>query len=189
MEKDTRRIRIKEVALTLFASKGYHETSTSSIIQKAGVSKGLLFFHFPSKEDLLKELMFEWMTKVWDEVTPELSSDLDPILTLEKFMESIIDSLEKYQNQYRLYYSLLLTAHPFTSREALRNIPSYQKLQNYLHWQFGKLAPGNLEAEIRFFSSIMLGAEMNYLLVSENQLAEYETIKKRVIAIYKNPNR
>ena len=189
MEIDTKRMRIKEVALALFASKGYHETSTSSIIQKAGVSKGLLFFHFPTKEDLLKELMFEWMTTVWDEVVPDTNSDLDPILTLQKFMDSIFDSLGKYQNQYRLYFSLLLTAHPFTSREVLLKIPSYQKLQNYMEWQFGQFAPEDLGSEIRFFSAIMLGAEMNYLLVSENQRAEYETIKKRVIALYKNPNR
>ena len=109
MEIDTRRMRIKEVALALFASKGYHETSTSSIIQKAGVSKGLLFFHFPTKEDLLKELMFEWMTTVWDEVVPDTNSDLDPILTLQKFMDSIFDSLGKYQNQYRNESNLFLS--------------------------------------------------------------------------------
>ena len=42
------------IAMQLFAKKGYHKTTTDAICKKAGISTGLLFYHFGSKEKLLK---------------------------------------------------------------------------------------------------------------------------------------
>ncbi len=36
----------------LLVANGFHNTSISEIIQKTGVKKGNLYYHFPSKEDL-----------------------------------------------------------------------------------------------------------------------------------------
>ena len=48
---------IQETALELFATKGYHSTSISMIARTAGISKGLLYNYYESKEDLLNEML------------------------------------------------------------------------------------------------------------------------------------
>lgn len=49
-----RKNEIMETALRLFATKGYDETSTNDIIKELGLSRGGLYHHFNSKEDILE---------------------------------------------------------------------------------------------------------------------------------------
>jgi AcrR family transcriptional regulator len=56
MAKDTRE-EILEAALNMFSINNYHATSMSMIAEEAGVSKGTLYWHFDSKEDLFRELV------------------------------------------------------------------------------------------------------------------------------------
>ncbi|MBN1532768.1 MAG: TetR/AcrR family transcriptional regulator [Spirochaetes bacterium] len=51
------RQRILEEALRLITVKGYHHTSMNDIIESTGIKKGNLYFHFPSKDDLICELI------------------------------------------------------------------------------------------------------------------------------------
>jgi AcrR family transcriptional regulator len=48
---------IVSAALELFAKKGFSATTTDEIARKAKVSKGLIFSYFPSKEDLLINIL------------------------------------------------------------------------------------------------------------------------------------
>ncbi len=52
-----KREQILETALELFANEGYQNTSTSKIACQAGVSEGLIFKHFQSKEGLLNAIV------------------------------------------------------------------------------------------------------------------------------------
>lgn len=52
-----KREQILETALELFANEGYQNTSTSKIACQAGVSEGLIFKHFQSKEGLLNAVV------------------------------------------------------------------------------------------------------------------------------------
>ena len=51
------RVRILLVALSLFASRGYHATSIRDIAAGAGIQSASLYSHFPSKEAILAELV------------------------------------------------------------------------------------------------------------------------------------
>ena len=53
--------KILDAALKLFAEKGYENASISQIAKKAGVSKGLMYNYFRSKEDLVTALMEDAM--------------------------------------------------------------------------------------------------------------------------------
>jgi AcrR family transcriptional regulator len=57
-DADTRS-RILDAAQKLFAARGYAATTTKSIAEAAGVATGLVFYHFPSKQRLLEELLEE----------------------------------------------------------------------------------------------------------------------------------
>lgn len=53
------RTRILDAAESLFAQRGFDATATSAIAEAAAVPKGLLFYYFPSKKDMLASLVGE----------------------------------------------------------------------------------------------------------------------------------
>jgi AcrR family transcriptional regulator len=50
-------------AISCFADKGYYETSMDDIVRAAGLSKGSLYWHFPSKRDLFRSLNESWLAE------------------------------------------------------------------------------------------------------------------------------
>jgi AcrR family transcriptional regulator len=50
------RERILEVAMELFTEKGYDKTSLREIAERLGFTKAALYYHFESKEDILRAL-------------------------------------------------------------------------------------------------------------------------------------
>jgi AcrR family transcriptional regulator len=56
--KDARN-KILNVAIELFARKGYAGSSIREICEAAGVTKPVLYYHFQDKEHLYQELMFD----------------------------------------------------------------------------------------------------------------------------------
>jgi AcrR family transcriptional regulator len=51
------RARIQQVALELFIEEGYDKTSLREIAEKLGVTKAALYYHFPTKEDIVNSLI------------------------------------------------------------------------------------------------------------------------------------
>src|ERR1700712_1860970 len=54
---DERRQQLLSVACELFARTGFHATSMDDIAEAAGVTKPVLYQHFPSKRALYRELL------------------------------------------------------------------------------------------------------------------------------------
>jgi len=98
---------LKRTALKLFAEKGFHATSVSEIASAAGVSKGLLYSYYESKEALLAALFSDLI----EMVSQLLNPDNDNEITSEEmtvFFDSMVESLENNRNHWILYYQLAL---------------------------------------------------------------------------------
>ena len=52
-EPEIRRTEIMDAAMILFMEKGYNNTTTQDIVDKVNISRGLLYYHFKNKEDIL----------------------------------------------------------------------------------------------------------------------------------------
>jgi AcrR family transcriptional regulator len=77
---DTRR-RILDVAVDLFIERGYAGTSVRDISERLGMTKGSLYYHFASKEDVLNALITPLMEDldafiVDARAAPEIDCDL-----------------------------------------------------------------------------------------------------------------
>jgi AcrR family transcriptional regulator len=79
------RQKIIEKALQLFCVKGYYNTSINDILQATGLTKGGLYGHFPSKEDIwyaaYDEALTIWKAVIFEGIQPG-SRPLDRIQTL-----------------------------------------------------------------------------------------------------------
>lgn len=54
------RQRILDAAVERFSREGYHNTKVADIVEDSGTSKGAVYFHFPSKEDIFLGLVDEF---------------------------------------------------------------------------------------------------------------------------------
>ena len=60
--KEDRPAEITEAALAAFADKGYAATRVDEVAKRAGVSKGLLYLYFKTKEDLFKAVIRSFLS-------------------------------------------------------------------------------------------------------------------------------
>src|ERR1022692_3861800 len=60
---DTRQ-RIQSVALELFAEQGYERTSLREIAERLGVTKAALYYHFKSKEDIVRSFTEDYFGRL-----------------------------------------------------------------------------------------------------------------------------
>jgi AcrR family transcriptional regulator len=56
MDGDTRE-KIREVALELFSTRGFDQTSLREIAERVGLTKASLYYHYPSKQALLSAIV------------------------------------------------------------------------------------------------------------------------------------
>ena len=90
--KEDRPQEITEAAFDAFAEKGFAATKVEEVARRAGVSKGLLYLYFKTKEELFKAVIRGVVTPRVDELTRTLdSSELSaeafirgPLLTFMK---------------------------------------------------------------------------------------------------------
>src|SRR5687768_14679634 len=101
-KKRTQRIieRIKESALELFSSHGVEKVSVDEIARKANVSKVTIYKHFHSKEELQREVVSLYSTKVFAAAEEMLVSDLDFLEKLRVLMMAQINKPQMASNRY-----------------------------------------------------------------------------------------
>lgn len=59
--REQSRERILAAALAVFAEKGFHNATISEITARAGVSRGLITYYFPGKQQLAHELLGRYL--------------------------------------------------------------------------------------------------------------------------------
>src|SRR5210317_2213650 len=65
---------ITEAAFAAFAEKGFAATKVEKVARRAGISKGLLYLYFKTKEELFKAVIRNVVTPRVDELTRNLDS-------------------------------------------------------------------------------------------------------------------
>jgi AcrR family transcriptional regulator len=58
------RSRVQKVALELFAEQGYEKTSLREIAERLGVTKAALYYHFKSKEDIVRSFTEDYFAEI-----------------------------------------------------------------------------------------------------------------------------
>jgi len=69
-----RRRQLLDVALATFAARGFHATSMNELAEAAGVTKPVLYQHFPSKRDLYLELMEDVSSRLGERIRREVDA-------------------------------------------------------------------------------------------------------------------
>jgi AcrR family transcriptional regulator len=77
--------RIQEVAIELFTKQGYDKTSLREIAERLDVSKAALYYHFKSKEEILRSIIADLLGAIdeliaWGESLPRSTESREDFL-------------------------------------------------------------------------------------------------------------
>ena len=96
MPRDQRRAQLLDAASDVFTTKGYHAAAMDDIADAAGVSKPVLYQHFPSKLDLYLALLDNSCDRLVETVQEALDSTDDNgervVATMGAFYEFVSNS-------------------------------------------------------------------------------------------------
>jgi len=109
--KQKRREQIILTALEGFAKRGYHRTSISDIAKTAGISKGLIYNYFDSKEDLLMAVLEFVMPKAVDTIfnsIAEKAESLSPRELIGYGIERFFQVMQEQSDLWKLSMSLAM---------------------------------------------------------------------------------
>jgi len=88
MPGSARRARIVEAALEVFAARGYHATAMEEIASTAGVTRSVLYDHFPSKRVLLITVLQEQNALLVEHVGARITGSGSPSRRLRATLDA-----------------------------------------------------------------------------------------------------
>lgn len=93
--KEERRNEIIETAGKLFEEKGYAQTQVQDIVNEIGVAKGLFYYYFKSKDEVMEELADRYADAIIDAVNKLIDKDISTFDKINRIFQIFIDSAEK----------------------------------------------------------------------------------------------
>ena len=97
---DARQEQLIEIAIRLFARKGYEGTSLRDIADQAKITKAALYYHFPNKEALYERIVLESMRALVDSVRNAMAAGSSPAERVRIFMLASADFLDRSRNSW-----------------------------------------------------------------------------------------
>ena len=111
---EERRRQLLDVALDIFAERGFHSTAMDEVAQAAGVTKPVLYQHFPSKRALYVELLED----VGNQLLTQLTGATDRASTGRQRVEDGFGAYFRFVDENRSAFRLLFGA-------SVRNDPEF----------------------------------------------------------------
>jgi TetR/AcrR family transcriptional regulator, cholesterol catabolism regulator len=98
-----RREQLIACAAQLFAERGYHPTSVADIVDALGVGKGVFYWYFQSKQELLTELLKSSNHELRKRQQQAIGDEADPVRRIERGIRA---SLEWF-HAHREYFAII----------------------------------------------------------------------------------
>lgn len=175
-----------ESALELFASEGYGHVSIASLAAHAGISKGLMYNYFKSKEDLLQEVINFVVSEILEYIDP----NHDGVLTEEEFklfIRKTFQLMRENSDFYTKFFSLVLQPNVsdfFMKSPMITQMGSYfEMFQDYFR-EHGFEDP---ELEVLNLSIIIEG--LGVMMIYYSRMIEipghlFDKLEQRIINTY-----
>ena len=119
LRKKESHVKLIKAAFALFSSRGISITRTIDVARKAGVSHGTVFAHFPTKEDLIVEVIGEYSKRVVERI--------HELVKLGVGVRDVLKAHIECLSEYEAYYARLVIEGPIlppSARTALIGIQS-----------------------------------------------------------------
>lgn len=164
LPKAQRRIQLMDTARSVFVEQGYHSASMDEIAEQAGVSKPLLYQHFPGKLELYLAILDSGIEHLLDASDASLKNITDNKLRVHATIRSYIEFVDDPAGAYRLVFESDLTNEPdvrgrmaYLDREVIRRIAAVIKADTGLSESQAALLGAGLHGLAQVASTAWLG--------------------------------
>jgi AcrR family transcriptional regulator len=157
---------LKETALRLFSANGYEATSISTIAKEAGISKGLMYNYFESKEELLLSLFDDYFRLLGTLLNPNDDNEITNE-EMDFFFSALTRSLKEKHGYWLLFFQLSMQ--PDVLRLILSKLHSAGTMIEHrsLLWNYFAARFKNPEEEFLLFNTFIKGFSLIYVLSPE----------------------
>jgi AcrR family transcriptional regulator len=170
---------ILAAALELFAKKGFSATTTEQIAKKARVSKGLIFAHFPTKQEILLAIINE----EFDQLLPHSQERNHAESPKERFV-SLVDSWMDMLKNKPLFVRLTLQLNLDDEYRKLMRKKGKQYVDTYfdrMRELLVQLGSKNPDLDSFLLSMVFDGFASNYTVAPD--LFPIDAIKDHLVEI------
>ncbi len=105
-----RRAQIVQHAIAVIAELGYAQTSIGQIAKHAKISKGVISYHFSSKDELIGAVIMDVMTRFDAFVRSRLEDDSSSASLLKAFMIANIDFMRDHRDALLALFEIIQNA-------------------------------------------------------------------------------
>ena len=123
LPRDERRAQLLAAALEVFTAAGYHSAAMDEIADRAGVSKPVLYQHFPSKLDLYLAVLDTHIDSLVFAIQRAIQSTPDNAKRVQATIGAYFDFIEAEGEAFRLLFESDMNVEPAV-RERL-NLMTY----------------------------------------------------------------
>jgi AcrR family transcriptional regulator len=112
LPRNARRAQLLAAAQDVFASNGYHAAAMDEIAERAGVSKPVLYQHFPGKLELYMALLDTHVDELIRRVTGAMESTTDNKVRVRNAVSAYFDFVDEESQAFRLVFESDLRGEP-----------------------------------------------------------------------------
>ena len=157
---------ILDSALKLFAEKGFQFTSMSDIAETAGVSKGLAYNYFESKQKIVEAIIEKLFQMFGQEYLPILN-EKDPYKKLELTTDITFNWLKKSYEFWRMMFLFFFQPGILeNSNDIMKKF--YGEIFELIESIFKEIGVKNYISEARIYGALLDGVAIDYFVDVEN---------------------
>lgn len=160
--RSQRKHQIMATALELFAHEGYYTTAISRIAEKAGISKGLMYNYFQSKDDLILAIIDDGFQKLLNSFDP----NRDGVLTEDEFEFMVNRSfyiLEQNTDYWKLYFSILVQPAVY-KLVSVKYAEILLTMTSVIQGYYERKGVEDPRAEAQLFGAVLDGVGINFIM-------------------------
>ena len=125
--REATRRRILDAALELFSERGYHNTSMDDVVRAAGLSKGGVYFHFPSKDAMFSALYDECADALFHRSLAAAIAEDDTLNRLAAGVRAFIQGCWELRSA-RVVFGETIGMNPLLDRKREETMTRFQEL-------------------------------------------------------------
>lgn len=186
---EERREQIIDAAMRVFAEKGFARATNRDIAHEAGITSGLIYYYFKSKEDLLRAALEERSpVQVMTQITPEMLEQ-PPEVLLPLLLIRILNLVESAQFVGMIRVLLPEILHGSTEVAPIA-LDFFQRIISFLNsYMLLQVTRGTVRADldtamtVQIFISNMIGMVMRRQIMHDPGALQYthEEIAQAVV--------
>src|SRR4051794_17432019 len=112
LSRDARRAQLLGAARDVFAAQGYHAAAMDDIADRAGVSKPVLYQHFPSKLELYRALLTTYAEELVGRLRNAIEQTSNNEQRIHAAVSAYFDFVAGEGRSYRLVFASDLRSEP-----------------------------------------------------------------------------